>query len=150
MADYATMTVDELRDRLKGKGVGGIWDMRKDELIEALEGIDDDRRGSDRGEGDRGRAGATLTTQDHDDIRSWAEARGAQPATVPGTEHGDHLGVLRFDFPGYGGEDLEHVEWDRWFDTFDRRNLTFVYQERKKDGSQSNFFRLTNPDREDG
>ncbi|WP_218156106.1 hypothetical protein [Nonomuraea wenchangensis] len=33
----------------------------------------------------------------------WAEEREAQPATVEGTEHGDHLGVLRFDSPGYGG-----------------------------------------------
>jgi hypothetical protein len=158
MADYQTMTVDELRDRLKEQGVGGIWDMRKDELVEALEDLEGDREdgdrknrsAGDRGErGDKSRPGATLTTQDHDEIRAWAEARGAEPATVPGTEHDDHLGVLRFDFPGYGGESLEHVDWDTWFKTFDDRNLTFVYQERKKDGAQSNFFRLTSPDRED-
>jgi hypothetical protein len=91
-----------------------------------------------------------LRTQDHDTIRHWAQERKAVPATVPGTEHDDHLGVLRFDFPGYGGDDLEEVPWEEWFDTFDQRNLTFVYQETKKDGHQSNFFRLTNPDHEDG
>ncbi len=95
-------------------------------------------------------AGQTLETRDHDTIRQWAEERGARPATVPGTEHGDHLGVLRMDFPGYGGEDLRHVDWDEWFATFDTRDLTFVYQETTKDGNQSNFFRLTSPHREDG
>ena len=95
-------------------------------------------------------SGETLTTNDHDTIRRWAEERDAKPATVPGTEHGDHLGVLRFDFPGYGGDKLRHVSWEDWFDTFDKRNLTLVYQETKKDGSQSNFSRLTGSDRDDG
>jgi hypothetical protein len=93
--------------------------------------------------------GKTLETKDPEAVKRWAEARGAQPATVPGTEHGDHLGVLRFDFPGYGGQELKHVSWDEWLRTFKDRKLTFVYQETTKDGKQSNFFRLTNPDRED-
>lgn len=75
--------------------------------------------------------------------------REATPATVPGTEHGDHLGVLRFDFPGYGGQDLAEVSWEEWFNTFDQRDLQFVFQEHTRDGSQSNFFRLTSPHRED-
>lgn len=93
--------------------------------------------------------GSTQTTKEHDVIQRWAEERDATPATVPGTEHGDHLGVLRFDFPGYGGDDLEHVEWDEWFDTFDVRDLEFKYQDTLASGKQSNFFILTNPDRED-
>ena len=94
--------------------------------------------------------GKTLETRDHNAIKRWAEERGAKPATVAGTEHGDHLGVLRFDFPGYGGQELKHVSWDEWLRTFKARDLTFIYQETTKDGKQSNFFRLTNPDREDG
>jgi hypothetical protein len=94
--------------------------------------------------------GQTLRTRDHDPIRKWAAERKATPATVPGTEHGDHLGVLRFDFPGYGGDRLREVTWDEWFATFDARDLEFVYQEHTKDGRQSNFFRLVGPDREDG
>ena len=96
------------------------------------------------------RPGETLVTRDHDVIRQWAESRGADPATVPGSEHDDHLGVLRFDFPGYGGKELEHVAWDEWFRTFDERNLEFVYQEHKADGNDSNFFIVRSPDREDG
>lgn len=93
--------------------------------------------------------GQSLETTDHDVIRAWAEQRSAKPATVPGTEHGDHLGVLRMDFPGYGGDDLKEVSWDEWFDTFDQRDLRFIYQEHTKDGSESNFFRLTRPDAKD-
>jgi hypothetical protein len=95
------------------------------------------------------RAGRSLVTTHHEVIRQWAEERGGQPATVAGTEHGDHLGVLRLDFGG-DSDDLRHVSWDEWFDTFDARRLNFIYQEETSDGTQSNFFRLESPDREDG
>ncbi|MCZ2824313.1 MULTISPECIES: Rho termination factor N-terminal domain-containing protein [unclassified Modestobacter] len=94
------------------------------------------------------RAGRSLATSSHEVIRKWAEDRGGVPATVDGTEHGDHLGVLRFDFTG-DSENLRQVSWDEWFDTFDARKLNFLYQEERKDGNQSNFFRLESPDRED-
>lgn len=96
------------------------------------------------------RPGRSLSTRDHDVIRQWAEQRGAVPATVPGTEHDGHLGVLRFDFPGYGGDRPQEVSWEEWFAAFDERNLRFIYQEHKKSGAESNFFQLENPDREDG
>lgn len=38
---------------------------------------------------------------------------------------------------------------DEGFETFDSRGLNFLYQEERKDGRQSNFFRLENPTRED-
>ncbi|CCG02664.1 Rho termination factor N-terminal domain-containing protein [Blastococcus saxobsidens] len=94
------------------------------------------------------RAGRSLATTSHEVVRRWAEDRGGVPATVEGTEHGDHLGVLRFDFGG-DSENLRHVSWDEWFDTFDARKLNFLYQEERKDGNQSTFFRLESPDRED-
>ncbi|SRR5579884_1204884 len=96
------------------------------------------------------RNGQTLATRNHEVIQKWAEARGAMPATVAGTEHGDRAGVLRMNFPGYGGDDLQEISWDEWFRPFDERNLVFLFQENKSDGSESNFFRLDNPDREDG
>lgn len=94
------------------------------------------------------RDGRSLVTTNHDVIRQWAEARDAVPATIEGTEHEGRVGVLRFDFGG-DSERLEHIEWDQWFETFDERKLNFIYQETKSDGSQSNFFQLENPDRED-
>jgi len=94
------------------------------------------------------RPGQTLATRNHDVIKQWAAERKGTPATVPGTEHDDRPGVLRFDFPGYGGDDLEKISWDRWFETFDTRDLVFVYQEHKSDGNQSNFFHFDSPYRE--
>jgi hypothetical protein len=93
--------------------------------------------------------GQSLATRNHEVIMRWAEERNAQPATVEGTEHEGRPGVLRFDFPGYGGG-VKAISWEEWFKTFDARELTFLYQEHLKNGNQSNFFRLTNPHREDG
>ena len=94
------------------------------------------------------REGRSLATTHHEVIRQWAEERGGVPATVDGTEHGDHLGVLRIDFRDKDAN-LREVSWEEWFKTFDARGLNFIYQEQRTDGSQSNFFRLENPDRED-
>jgi hypothetical protein len=94
------------------------------------------------------REGRSLVTTHHEVIKQWAEERNATPATVSGTEHDDHLGVLRFDFGG-DSKDLQHVSWDEWFKTFDERRLNFIYQEQRTDGTDSNFFRLENPNRED-
>lgn len=63
-------------------------------------------------------------------------------------EHEGRLGVLRCDVPGYSGRTLEHLSWEHWFGTFDARHLRFPFQERKRDGSDSNCFRLEHSDRE--
>jgi len=94
------------------------------------------------------RPGRSLATTSHEVIRQWAEERKAVPATVEGTEHGQSLGVLRFDFGG-DSDRLRQVSWEEWFETFDSRRLNFIYQEERSDGRQSNFFRLESPDRED-
>jgi len=94
-------------------------------------------------------AGQSLVTRNYEVIKQWAEERGAKPATVPGTEHGRTLGVLRFNFPGFGGKDLQETSWEEWLRTFDERKLVFLFQERLKNGNQSNFFRLESPLRED-
>lgn len=97
------------------------------------------------------RDGQSLATRSHEVIRQWAEEREAAPATVPGTERDGRPGVLRFQFDGQatGNTRLQGVDWDAWFRTFDERQLVFVFQERLKNGNQSNFFRLDSPERED-
>jgi hypothetical protein len=168
------MKVAELREEAKREGVGGTSSMRKEELVEAISeahrdgggGSGDDetgggaRTGSETSksvkysqeisspEDEPERAGRSLVTTSHDVIRRWAEERDGVPATVEGTEHGDLLGVLRFDFGG-DSERLRHVSWDEWFGTFDERRLNFIYQEERSDGRRSTFFRLESPDRED-
>lgn len=84
----------------------------------------------------------------HGVIRRWAEERQAIPSPVPGSEHGGHIGVLSFDFPGYGGDRLQHISWDDWFKAFDARYLVFLFPEHLKDGWPSNFFHLVNPEYE--
>lgn len=96
------------------------------------------------------RAGRSLVTTHHEVIRRWAKERGAQPATIEGTERGGRPGVLTFDFPGWrSGGRLKQVPWTDWFRSFDSRRLNFIYQEQRSDGRQSNFFRVESPDRED-
>jgi hypothetical protein len=94
------------------------------------------------------RDGRSLVTRNHDVIRQWAEERKATPASVEGSVHDGHVGVLRFDFPG-GATDLKQFSWDDWFEAFDARKLNFIYQEHRSDGKESNFFRLQNPDNEE-
>ena len=82
---------------------------------------------------------------DHDEIRNWAEQRGAKPACVKGTEREDASCLLRLDFPGYSGEgSLEHISWDRWFRVFDNRSLALIVEDRMADGRPSNFNKLVN------
>jgi len=88
------------------------------------------------------RNGQSLATRNHDVIRHWAEARKAVPSTVGKNERPGGAGVLRIDFPGYGGKRLKKVDWNEWFETFDKRKLVFLYQEHKRDGSPSTFFKL--------
>jgi hypothetical protein len=57
--------------------------------------------------------------------------------------------VLRFDFPDYD-DGLQPVSWDAWLRVFQDRELVFLFQQHRKDGRQSNFFRLDSPYREDG
>ncbi|MBD0316403.1 MAG: hypothetical protein ICV75_06905 [Nitrospiraceae bacterium] len=92
------------------------------------------------------RKGQSLATRNHDVIRQWAEERQALPSTVESTERTGSAGVLRLDFPGYGGQRLHEISWEEWFGTFDERELVFLYQEHKTDGSVSNFFRLNRSD----
>jgi hypothetical protein len=88
------------------------------------------------------KAKATATT-DHDEIRRWAEERGAKPACVRNTGDRIDVGILRLDFPGFDGEQsLEPIEWDLWFDKFDEQGLALLHQETTANGQRSNFNKL--------
>jgi len=108
------------------------------------------RSGGGRGKANSGRrsgrssSGAQMTT-DHDQIRQWAEERGGKPACVKGTGGGGDEGIIRIDFPGYsGGDSLQEIEWDEWFEKFDESNLALLYQDTTKGGEKSNFNKLVN------
>jgi hypothetical protein len=98
------------------------------------------------------RRGQTLATRSPEVIRAWADARGGRPATATRGDDGRPR-TLRMAFRD--GDDssrrrLEDISWEEWLSVFEERDLVFVYQEERRDGRQSNFFRLDNPTREDG
>ena len=83
-----------------------------------------------------------TTTTEHDEIRRWVEERGGRPARVKGTGGGgDDAGLLRIDF-GEPEENLEAVDWEQWFETFDANELAFLYE----DESDSRFNKLISRD----
>ena len=103
--------------------------------------------GAGRGAASRGseRAGGagSRTLTDHDQIRQWAEERGAHPACVRGTGNKGDLGVLRLDFPGYTGADkLVEISWDEFFEKFDEQGLSLLVQDKTARGQKSNFNKL--------
>lgn len=84
----------------------------------------------------------TKRTTDHETIRKWAEARDGKPAVV--SREGDKTEMLRLDFPGYAEENMEEIDWNKWFDLFEENNLALIYQEETKEGERSNFNKLVN------
>ena len=91
----------------------------------------------------------SRNTRDHDEIREWAEARGAVPAEVTRTHTDDEPGILRFCFPdavNRNDKNLREISWDEFFEKFDENNLELVYQEKTADGDVSNFNKLVHPE----
>jgi hypothetical protein len=93
----------------------------------------------------------SKVTFDHDEIRRWAEERGAKPACVRGTGGNGDIGMIRLDFPSYSGEkSLEHIDWDEWFKKFDEQNLALLYQETTASGERSNFNKIVSRETAEG
>jgi hypothetical protein len=93
------------------------------------------------------RGGSAQVTTDHEMIRAWVEERGGHPAVVKRTRGRGGPGMLRVDYPGYSGEDtLQSIEWDEFFDVFDRRRLAFLHQDTTAEGEQSRFSKLVKRD----
>lgn len=92
-------------------------------------------------------ASQSRTTIDHEEIRRWAEERGGKPSTVARTHQGDDVGLIRLDFPGFsGGDSLEEITWEEWFEKFDEKGLALIIQEKTADGQKSNFNKLVSRD----
>lgn len=91
--------------------------------------------------------GQTLATRNPDVIRTWAEARNGVPVVTQGLPRS--LLLLDFPFDGGGGDlHLKPITWREWLETFDARELVFLYQETLANGRMSNFFRLDSPERD--
>ena len=79
-------------------------------------------------------------TTDHDTIRKWAESRDGHPAVIRTKGEG---GVLRIDF-GEPEEGLDQISWEEFFEIFDKNRLSFLYQDKTKDGGTSRFNKFVN------
>src|SRR4051812_22633726 len=98
--------------------------------------------GGSRRAGSSGAARSKVTS-DHEEIRRWAEARDGKPACVRGTGGRGDTGLLRIDFPGYsGGDSLQEIPWEEFFEKFDEQGLALLYQDRTAAGEPSNFNKL--------
>ena len=89
------------------------------------------------------------TTQDHDEIRKWAEERGGKPAVVTATEGENETGILRLMFPNAPNHNdgaLEEISWEEFFEKFDASGLELTYQEKTADGQTSDFNKLVYPE----
>ena len=94
----------------------------------------------------------SKTTQDHDEIRKWAESRGAKPCEVASTHKKGEPGILRFcfpDAPNKNDSSLREIAWEEFFEKFDESDLELVYQEKTADGQKSNFNKLVHPESEE-
>ena len=87
---------------------------------------------------------SSETTTDPEVIRKWTESRNGRPAMIKGTEGKDGEGILRIEFRH--GDNLEDIEWDEFFRTFEDRKLAFLYQDKTADGKQSRFFKFVKRD----
>ena len=91
--------------------------------------------------------GKSKVTTDHEEIRKWTEARGGWPAAVAGTVDDGKPGLIRIDYPGFTGQEtLERISWDEFFQSFEKNNLAFLYQEELSSGEQSRFSKLIDRD----
>ena len=87
----------------------------------------------------------SKTATDLKEIQKWAEKRQGKPAKVKGVGKGEGDGLIRIDFPGYsGGDSLEEISWEEWYEIFQQNDLEFLYQEKTSEGKESRFFKLVN------
>jgi len=82
---------------------------------------------------------ASRVTTDHDEIRRWAEERGAKPVAVARAARGGEPGV-RLKLPKHNGNrSLKQIGWDEWFEKFETAKLALLYQEKTPAGEMSEF-----------
>jgi hypothetical protein len=87
----------------------------------------------------------SLATTDHNEIRQWIESRGGKPAAVAATMKDGDPGILRVDFDA-PEKSLEPIDWETFFDAFEKNNLVFLYQDETADGKTSRFFKFVSRD----
>lgn len=81
---------------------------------------------------------------DEGELREWVEIRGGSPATIDGTQsHPDEPGELTVHFAGMNDDGVVDVDWERFFDKFERKHLALVYDDRRPEDEPTLDFRFT-------
>lgn len=149
--DLTTIALQIQKQMLRDEGMGGREDVRGGAGTRAKKKVAAGGGNARTAASTRGAAAkqtqavrsGTRVTVDHDEIRNWAEERGAHPACVKGTGGKGDTGMIRLDFPGYsGGESLQEISWDEFFQKFDESSLALLFQETTRGGQKSNFNKL--------
>jgi hypothetical protein len=146
-------TVAELRQMARDRGIKRYSKMKKAELVKALQRdqnsdwqVTRDSATSEREESPWTRdpgmtVGQEQSTFDHDEIRAWAHARNAVPATTQDSGEMTQPNALCFRFPWSMSDSLQLIDWPAWFRAFENLRLRFIYW-MPKDGSATNDFEL--------
>lgn len=81
---------------------------------------------------------ASQVMTDHEEIKQWAETRGARPARVKDPSGEDDVGLLRLDFSDDSdAQSLEPISWEEWFEKFDERALALIVEHQPLEGDTS-------------
>lgn len=67
---------------------------------------------------------SAIPMVDHDQVRSWIEARQGRPVALAGTGKGDDPGILEFSYKPSSA--MEELPWDRWLRWFERNRLALI------------------------
>jgi|GEM_PF-3619647 len=82
----------------------------------------------------------TVTTTDHNVIRSWAEARNAQPARWKPAVSAQHpYDILIALNEKEAHLQVDKISWEEWFQVFERGQLCFTYT---TDDPQDHYYQL--------
>ena len=80
---------------------------------------------------------------DHEALREWVEARGGSPAAHVSNRGGEASGELDIHFPGVNDDDLEDIDWNSFFDIFERKHLALLDVSETPEDAPTLDFRFT-------
>ncbi|MEX1027119.1 MAG: hypothetical protein WD049_03815, partial [Candidatus Paceibacterota bacterium] len=88
---------------------------------------------------------AYKTTTDYNEIRTWVEEHGGEPAIVAGTTTENTFGALRIRFAG--DPRYRSIPWEEFLDHFESGNLAFEYNDDGIKGSPEENFKFVDRDK---
>ena len=85
--------------------------------------------------------GKRLTTMDHDEIKSWISNRGGKPVIIEEQKSEGPVTSLsvEFDEKEVSGEVKEDLDWNGFFEIFEKKMLAFQYDEDEGDKKNKSF-----------